>query len=157
MIKNNALYTTSATSKTPCDTSGTYTGVYPTSDYNRFYCPNNSDLSWNWQGVNKTLAQWRTLSSQDANSTYGTLTLASIPANGSTSSSGDYTPTTGSALIDAGVTISGFSMDYNGASRPIGAAWDIGAFESSASGSGGGGGGATYTLRPGLSGRKRGR
>jgi hypothetical protein len=36
---------------------------------------------------------------------------------------------TGSSGVDEGTTISLFSDDYSGASRPVGAAWDVGAFE----------------------------
>ena len=42
---------------------------------------------------------------------------------------GDFRLKTGSVLIDAGVTISGFTTDIIGTTRPQGAGYDIGAFE----------------------------
>lgn len=42
---------------------------------------------------------------------------------------GDFRLKTGSVLIDAGVTISGFTTDIIGTTRPQGAAYDVGAFE----------------------------
>jgi hypothetical protein len=44
-------------------------------------------------------------------------------------STGDYHLTDGSLVIDAGTTLSWLTSDYDGAPRPIGAAYDIGADE----------------------------
>lgn len=55
----------------------------------------------------------------------------------------DYTLTTASPARDAGDTITSFSIDYSGASRPAGAAWDIGAYEYGA-------GASTLTLPAGV-------
>ncbi len=41
----------------------------------------------------------------------------------------DFRLKPGSLLIDAGTSVSGFSGDIVGATRPVGSAWDIGAFE----------------------------
>lgn len=53
----------------------------------------------------------------------------------------DFTLVAGSAPIDYGANLStpvdeGFSTDINGTARPIGAAWDVGAYEAGTSGSG---------------------
>ena len=50
-----------------------------------------------------------------------------------------------SVLINKGVTMSGFTVDYVGTSRPQGAAWDIGAFENV-----GAGGGTRIPLPPSI-------
>jgi hypothetical protein len=42
---------------------------------------------------------------------------------------GDFTLPAGSAVIDKGTPIAGFSADIIGTSRPQGAGWDIGAYE----------------------------
>ena len=48
----------------------------------------------------------------------------------------DFHLTASSAAIDQGVTLSGFSNDYEGGFRPQGAAWDMGAFERSSTAAG---------------------
>lgn len=148
-LRNNVFMTLINNSAgPPCSTSGApYTGDFPDSDYNAYYAPNIAgNQTWRWSGVNYTLAGWRTLSGQDAHSIYGSPGLVSIPADGSTSSIGDYEPADGSALIDMGSTISGFSTDYANVSRPRGAAWDIGAYESNFTAGSGGGSSAFSTL-----------
>jgi hypothetical protein len=42
---------------------------------------------------------------------------------------GDYHLASGAAPIDHGTTLSSFNVDFDGISRPQGAAWDIGAYE----------------------------
>jgi hypothetical protein len=51
----------------------------------------------------------------------------------------DFRLTAGSPAIDAGIAVSGLTADLSGASRPAGAAVDLGAYEYSAGGPGGGG------------------
>lgn len=45
---------------------------------------------------------------------------------------GDFHISSGSPAIDAGATLSDFSVDFAGNSRPFGPSWDIGAYESTA-------------------------
>jgi len=41
----------------------------------------------------------------------------------------NFTPLAGSPAIDRGAAASGVTADFNGVTRPVGAAWDIGAYE----------------------------
>jgi hypothetical protein len=139
-FRNNIFYTTSANSAGPPmgSTDGTYTGDIPDSDYNAYYSPNNGNNSVRWSGINYSLAAWRTFSGQDAHSIYGTPGLISVPANGSTSSSGDYRPnsSTPSALIGAGLDQSStFTVYRDGTTRS--GTWLIGS-EPAAAGGGSG-------------------
>lgn len=65
-------------------------------------------------------------------SEWGTGSVESLVAANTFVSASDLTPKAGSALIDAGVTVAGFSDDIAGTAR--GATWDIGCFEFVASG-----------------------
>lgn len=97
-------------------------GEVITSDYNCFYRAAN--LKWYWQGVEKTsFADWKTASSQDANS-INSDPLMTDPANG------DFTLQIGSPCIDAGTDV-GLTTDYAGIQWPFpkGSAPDIGAYE----------------------------
>src|SRR5690606_244770 len=44
-------------------------------------------------------------------------------------------PANGSPALDGGTSISGLSSSYNGITRPLGSAYDIGAFEGASAGS----------------------
>lgn len=59
----------------------------------------------------------------------GDVTSSPGLANAGGDIAADYRPSAGSALIDAGMAISRVTVDYAGAARPSGAAYDIGAFE----------------------------
>jgi len=126
-LRNNIFATLNDNSAaTPINTTSSGVNEYPTSDYNLFYSPNNGGNSVRWNGTSRTLAAWRTLSGQDNNSVYGAPGFVSQPADGSTSSEGDWHPAAGSAGIDlgqSGVT----STDYSGATRATPP--DIGALE----------------------------
>lgn len=65
------------------------------------------------------------LSSWESNSKYGDPNYTAI------SSPYSLIPQSGSNAIDAGLNLSGtgFTLDYRGTTRPVGSAWDIGAFE----------------------------
>ena len=67
-----------------------------------------------------TIADWRTASSQDAHS---------ISADPLFISSSDFHLQSGSPAINTGVTIAGVTDDYDGAGRPQGPAYDMGAYE----------------------------
>ncbi len=81
--------------------------------------------------VSYTLAEWQsTRLNRDANSSYGDPKISAIPPDGSSSANGDYHLTHESFVaVDTGLTLSGFSDDYDGRSRPYGSKWDIGPFE----------------------------
>lgn len=73
-----------------------------------------------YQGTNKTtFTLWQSATGQDSNSTQ--ISDAFLNVDGSLKSI--------SSAIDSGTTITYFSTDYAGLTRPIGAAWDIGAYE----------------------------
>jgi hypothetical protein len=91
-------------------------------NYNSYY--RSSGNSWKYQGVEKTWAQWQGLGF-DANG------LNADPDLVATVGDDLYKLQVGSNCIDAGDDLSGsgFSDDYWGTSRPVGAFWDIGAYE----------------------------
>lgn len=94
-------------------------------DQNRFVRigPTNYSLS-SWQG------QSCGGSPCDTNSYEDNPNLASIPANGLTSSSGNYHPTSSSTNVkDTGIPLFSFSNDYDSNTRPQFSTWDIGAYE----------------------------
>jgi parallel beta-helix repeat protein len=71
-----------------------------------------------------TLAQWRTQTGQDADS------FATTPAALFVDLAGDdYHPRDGSPLLDAGETLAEVPTDLEGTSRPLGPAYDVGAYE----------------------------
>ncbi len=91
-------------------------------DYNDYY---NQYLPFSFSG-GLTLAQFRTaFPGQEQNS----ISLAPLLDTG-----GLYTQLSGSPTIDHGMALPAvngvsFDTDFNGASRPSGSGWDIGAFE----------------------------
>jgi hypothetical protein len=132
---NNIFLTFAPNSaNTPCGTSGGYTNtVFPKFDYNVYYSPNNGNNVWRWNGTNYSFAAWKTLTGKDANSFYSNPLLVSIPPNGSTTSSGDYHPTTNSVAYLAGANLSGVTtVDYENTTRTI--PWTISALLSSGGG-----------------------
>ena len=94
------------------------------SDYNHYYRSGGSAAQFAFiHGTdgNQTLTQWMALGHDDFTHTHYTdpdLTTSGYP-------------NPGSPLIDVGVDLSGegFTDDKNGLTRPVGAAWDIGAYE----------------------------
>ena len=89
------------------------------SDYNVFY-PDGA-TTFNWKGTDYTFANWKTNSSQDANS------LSSDPLF--TNAAGDdFTLTSLSPAINAGVSV-GLVLDYAGNTVPFEVLPDIGAYE----------------------------
>lgn len=127
-LRNNIFVTLNDNSAVqPIATSSSGIGEYPDSDYNLFYSPNNGGNSVRWMGTNYTLAGWRSVSGQDANSVYGNPLFTSQPATGATSGSGDYSLAENSPAVDEGFDLSDFfTDDYNGSTRV--APWEIGAF-----------------------------
>lgn len=71
-----------------------------------------------------TLAQWRTATGRDASSFVATpAQLYVAPA------SGDFHLRAGSPALDAGLALGAVTMDLEGTPRPLGAGWDVGAYE----------------------------
>jgi hypothetical protein len=96
---------------------GAITGLE--SDNNIFL--NGDDRPFYYDGVAMTLAQWQSSTGMDVNSSERDPSLDST-----------YKPDSPSdPVVDSGADLSGtgFSNDKNGASRPQGQAWDIGAHE----------------------------
>lgn len=85
-------------------------------DYNDYYGGSASPFIWNGTAMN--FSTWKSTTSQDAHS------ITTAP-----SLDGNLMPTLGANVIDAGTTLSGFSVDKNSVTRPQGSAWDIGAYE----------------------------
>jgi hypothetical protein len=98
--------------------------TWTTSDYNNFQLVGSSAVMITGSS---TLAQWQTLTSQDANS------LSADPVfTSTTSGSEDFRLQNTSTLIDAGhPTVTSPTTDYGGTARPYGASGrlDIGAWE----------------------------
>lgn len=133
-VKNNIIIQYATGSHEPC--------IYITEDYrpsamdnNVFYKPNdwgNAVIRKKVGGsyINYTLTSWQVASGLDGNSDDANPNLAAVPANSSISSTGNYYLTSSSTnATNRGTTISSFSDDYAGISRPHGLAWDIGAYE----------------------------
>ena len=81
-----------------------------TIDYNDYYAPNSGGILGSFATFNQTtLAAWKTATSQDANSLNVDPTFVS--AGGAATS--HYYPTT----MQAGVTVSGITLDFNGETR----------------------------------------
>ncbi|MBX3308140.1 MAG: right-handed parallel beta-helix repeat-containing protein [Nitrospira sp.] len=101
---------------------------------------NNACLSNN-SGGNQTALAGSTTSTNNAysGSWGGTCTncvpgLSTIAFKNSTG--GDFTLVSGSLLTDVGASVTSFSDDYIGTSRPQGTSWDIGAYELNLGGGG---------------------
>ncbi len=92
------------------------------SDYNAVVDHFENDDS----GATYTLASWRTAMSQDAHSFVGNASTLFVNAAGN-----DFHLKTGSAAINAGTTKTKAppTYDFEGNSRPVGGAFDIGAYE----------------------------
>lgn len=126
---------------------GTAIGAYNNIVYNsQTYCisiaagtvtlKNNACLNNNSSGAQANVLGGVTLTSTNNayNGTWAPACTSCISGlNGSTAftdaPNGDFTSKTGGALIDAGTTIASFSSDFLGIARPVGVAWDIGAYE----------------------------
>lgn len=90
-------------------------------------CNNNlyyrtSGNSWNYQGSNKTWAQWQALGF-DANG------VQNSNPNFTDATNFDFRIGSNSPCKDGGLTLADFNVDFAGASRPQFSAWDIGAYE----------------------------
>lgn len=111
-FKNNIVY--SNTLYEMYVTSGiTFTDC----DYNLYY--RGQGNSWYYQGAEKTWAQWQALGF-DAN---GVNSDPSLDGNYEADSPSDPS-------VDQGADLSGtFTIDKDGVTRPVGSAWDIGAYE----------------------------
>jgi hypothetical protein len=99
-IKNNIFY--QGCSQSMC---GTTTGITYDCDYNLMY---RDDYTFSKVGSHDVV-------NVDP-------LFVSVPLD-------DYQLRVGSPAINAGATLTGFSTDKNGATRPQGSAWDIGAYE----------------------------
>ncbi len=88
-------------------------------DYNCYYPDSATALNLN--GVNHTLATWKTATSQDANSFADDPLFVSAAV-------GDYHLQAGSPCIDAGTDV-GLTRDHAGSAVPAGTAPDVGAYE----------------------------
>ena len=113
------------------------TSNYMSFDYNQYQTANSGSFAYIWSCAGNASAYsfsgWKSTFNQDAHSEFfssgtsisfagGNFPIRSIDPL-------DYRPTSGSSGVDEGTTISLFSDDYSGASRPVGASWDVGAFE----------------------------
>lgn len=105
-------------------------------DYNQYRSGvDNFAYIWTCSGNanSYSFSSWRSTFGQDAHSEYFTSGASINFVGGSFPIRSldplDYMLNTGSSGVDEGTTISLFSDDYSGASRPVGAAWDVGAFE----------------------------
>jgi hypothetical protein len=109
-------------------------GFSGTIDYNAYYRPADPTQICRRSSTWYSLARWQTLG-YDAHSYYGNPNLSNI-ATQATSGLGTFSLTSASIdEIDHGKTISGFNSDYANNLRPMGAKWDIGAYEFSGRGS----------------------
>lgn len=130
-ITNNIFWSDANSSGDCCvdfHGTGTFQG---TIDHNAYFRSNSNKVNV----FNDVVVSWSTWQGHglDANSDLYNLTdpaFIYMPPTGATTSSGDYSVKPDAAnLIDKGVTLPDFNDSYNGATRPQGAAWDLGAFE----------------------------
>lgn len=115
-----------------CSPLAWFEGGTETSDYNAYdisTCTSGGNGCFKWQGGGAitTLASWQSTSSGDAHA-----------QGGATDLSAAYVPTTGSSAIGNGTNLTSLSItaldsDLAGNSRPSSTAWDIGAYQYSAS------------------------
>jgi len=101
-----------------------------TSDYNVVI----SRFTTNGGGSNQTLSQWRTSTGQDMNSIIATAAQLFVNPVGV---GGDYHLLATAAARDAGTSLLAPAFDLDRAPRPVGAAFDIGAYEWGAASLGG--------------------
>jgi parallel beta-helix repeat protein len=99
------------------------TGTGNTSDYNNFFRSGSPSLKLAYNGTTYTsLSSWRTATGFDTNSINVTPAFA-------TPSGSNYRLLSTSPLVNAGTTLSEVALDYAGTARPVGSAYDIGAYE----------------------------
>ena len=99
------------------------TGPTFTSNYNAFY--STQPTPFVHEGVAYNFADWKTQTSQDANSINSDFTAQFVDYT-----NGNYAITSAStSLKDAGLSISAIKRDYRRLKRPQGAGYSIGAFE----------------------------
>jgi hypothetical protein len=109
-IRNNIIATGSTGNLCIAVANGGTVGV--TADYNLYYTPSGvGGNRWSWAGVNSTYANWKTNSSQDANSPTPADPLFTSIAGG------DYTLQAGSPAINEGVDV---GLYYMGAAPDLG-------------------------------------
>jgi hypothetical protein len=86
------------------------------------YGPSNMRWKWGSSAATTTFATWKSNSGQDASSP--------VPADPVFRGSPlDLHVGAVSPAVNAGATLTGFSNDHDGVTRPQGVAWDIGAYE----------------------------
>ena len=128
-VKNNAVYS---------DIVIHWNGSFPASgtviDYN-YYCSSNAQPFKGDSPYNQmTFALWKSTYGKDAHSTLtsncSNMKFNNVSGYPTNSGSMDLSLQSTSPLLNTGTTISSFSTDRLGVSRPKGSAWDIGAYES---------------------------
>ena len=98
------------------------TGTIGTHDYNNFYDSSGGDIV-NYDGLIYTAANITDFE-QNSISQYPIFVNISAPY-----AAENFKLQSASPAINAGTTLTGFSDDYLGTTRPQGSAWDIGAYE----------------------------
>jgi hypothetical protein len=107
------------------------------SDYNNIY-RGGQPLKLAAGALQSTLSAWRTATGNDVHS------ISADPAFIGSGSATNYAVRDGSPVIDKGMNVgSPVVADYSAGARPVGAAYDIGAFEKGSVSSGGSTGGTT--------------
>ena len=120
VIKNNIVVQSSGTYGISVDATS-QSGL--ACDYNQFYVTGSVKVGLWGATACTALSDWKTASSQDANSQSGNPNFV----NAGGTNDVDYKLSATSPCIDKGVSQSSlFTVDYFGTSRPQGAAWDIG-------------------------------
>jgi len=108
-------------------------GFCITSQGGTYELRNNVCLSNNGDGTQTSLSGTFTSTNNAFSGTWGgtcTSCVAGLSINALTNVAGkDFSVPVGSVLTDRGITLTSFSVDYVGTSRPQGSGWDIGARE----------------------------
>ena len=90
-------------------------------DYNLYYAPNSTDITA-YEGTGKTWQEWKGLG-YEANGLNADPLLTGVLSR-------NFRLQGNSPAINAGVDLGqAYAVDRNGVRRPVGAAWDMGAFE----------------------------
>lgn len=120
LIKNNIVYSEDDNFYFIKETLGVGITQSYISDNNLFYSSGENYAFNDGTTDYSSLVDWQSSTGQDANS------IAQDPLFASTN---DFTLTSSSPCINAGVSLSDVTEDYLGVPRPIGAGYDIGAYE----------------------------
>lgn len=114
--------------------SGSGLPIGATIDYNYYCSTNGQPFKQDGPYNQMTFALWKSNYGQDAHSTLTTncssMKFNNVSGYPAYSGALDLSLQSSSPLINTGTTISFFSTDRLGVARPIGSAWDIGAYES---------------------------